>query len=173
LQDVQESHGTSLADPKRMKRILAIYRDQTRARRAVDALERLGIPSDDISVLSADSPSGQAFMASARSDAKKGAVAGVALGSTGGLVAGAALGAGAIFTGPIGAILAGSVAGGLLGGLVGLGIPENEAEIRAVEIADGAILVGADVEDESRVGDVIRALGGSEAHHVIEPEESR
>ena len=132
-----------------MKRLLAVYSDQTRARRTVEALVEKGFSEDEISVLAADSASGQTFMSSAQSNAPLGALAGAAVGSSSGLLTAATIGSGMLFTGPIGLVFASTVAGGLLGALTGLGIPENEAEIRALDIADGAILVGVDVEAET------------------------
>jgi uncharacterized membrane protein len=151
-----------------MKRILAIFQDQERASRAAQDLEDAGFAPDAISVLAADSASGQAFMATERTAAKKGALAGVALGSTGGLVAGALVGVGAVFTGPIVGVLAGSVAGGLLGGLVGLGIPENEALLRSQDIQDGAILVAVAVADEKGLAALARpAIGTSDYQRIV------
>lgn len=156
-----------------MKRILAIYRDQSRASRAVRELEATGFERDDISVLAADSASGQAFMATERSASKKSALAGAAIGSTGGLLAASLVGVGAILTGPIAAVLVGSVAGGLLGGLIGLGIPDNEAIARSQEIQDGAILVALDLrrDDVTRLDAAMLALGQTDYRHVVEVDE--
>lgn len=156
-----------------MKRILAIYRDQARASRAARELEASGFASDAISVLAADSASGQAFMATERSAAAKTALTGAAIGSTGGLIAASLAGVGAILTGPIGLVLAGSVAGGLLGALVGLGIPDNEAQARGEEIQDGAILVALDLEDDDlqREGLALAALGHTDYRQIVEIDE--
>ncbi|MCK5945166.1 MAG: hypothetical protein KAI24_24465, partial [Planctomycetes bacterium] len=148
--------------------ILAIFRNQQQASRAARDLEEAGFPPESISVLAADSASGQAFMATERTSAKKGALAGAALGSTGGLVAGSLVGIGAILTGPIIGVLAGSVAGGLLGGLVGLGIPENEALLRSQDIQDGAILVAVDVPDEQELEALaLTAIGTSDYQRIV------
>ena len=154
-----------------MKRILAVYRDQTRASRAARELERRGFAPDRISILAADSASGQVFMASERSASKKSALAGAAVGTTGGLVAASLLGAGAIFSGPIAVALAGTVAGGLLGGLVGLGIPDNEAELRSRQIADGGILVAVDFEADDEQQRATAALGATDYLHIVEVDE--
>ena len=154
------------------KRILAIYRDQNRASRAAQQLATRGIDPDRVSILVADSASGQLYMASEHTAAKKTAITGAAIGSTGALLATSILGAGAIVVGPIALALVSSIAGGLLGGLVGLGIPENEAEIRTREIVDGAILVGVDVDtdDPDQELRAIAAIGVSDYLHISQVE---
>jgi uncharacterized membrane protein len=162
----------TLPELRAMKRLLAIYKDQSRASRAARELKARGIADERISMLTADSASGQVFMASERSASAKTALAGAAVGTTGGLMAGALFGAGVLFVGPIALALAGAISGGLVGGLVGLGIPENEAEIRGRQIVDGAILVGVDV-DPDRPDDERRAtaaLGATDFLHVTEVE---
>lgn len=100
------------------------------------------------------------------SAAAKGAVTGAVVGGGAGLaasLAGLAIpGIGPIIAaGPIVATLAGAgtgaVAGGLLGGLVDLGVPENDAQYYAEAVRRGGALVTVRA-DESRANEVIDIL---------------
>lgn len=144
------------------------------ARRAVDALGALGIQSGDISLVASDaqgrrseplsgtsSPAGAAAAAGSPDQGTaqavgQGAVAGSALGGAAGLIAtlagitvpgiGPLVAAGSIATALAGAGI-GAVAGGLVGGLRHLGVPEPQAEAFADAVSRGAALVAVRVDD--------------------------
>jgi hypothetical protein len=149
-----------------------LFDSRAGAQDAVDALERLGVPRSDISVI-------------ARNEAETAAAA-AATGTTGGTHAGEGAGAGSIVGGTVGAILgalaatatsivipgvgvliagpiagalagagAGGLTGGLLGALVGAGIPEDTARTYESGLHSGGVVVVADVvehlADQARV----------------------
>jgi hypothetical protein len=61
---------------------------------------------------------------------------------------------------------AGALGGGLLGGLVGLGIPEHEAELYRGEIEKGGILLGVYANDDARCKEAQRLLEANGGEHV-------
>lgn len=109
----------------------------------------------------------------------KGAVTGAVVGGGAGLaasLAGLAIpGVGPIIAaGPIVATLAGAgtgaVAGGLIGGLVDLGVPENDAEYYAEAVRRGGALVTvrADQVRADEVADILRAHGAIDIEGRVE-----
>ncbi len=150
-----------------MNRILAIYRDQSRAALATRELQARGIAPEQISLIAADSASGQLFIAKQRSASRAGATE--AIGSTNSLNSGPGLGAGAIFTGPIAQVHKADADDGLL---VQMGIPATEAVLRSREILDGAILLGVDAEDSAHRS-VTEALGATDYLHFTSIEQPK
>jgi hypothetical protein len=61
---------------------------------------------------------------------------------------------------------AGALGGGLIGGLVGLGIPEHEAELYRGEIEKGGILLGVFASDDEKAKESHQLLEASGAEHV-------
>jgi hypothetical protein len=68
-----------------------------------------------------------------------------------------------LVAGPLAAALAGAGAGGatggVIGGLIGLGVPKHE--VKAFEEAldkDAGLVLGVEVDDESRKGDIKKIL---------------
>jgi hypothetical protein len=148
---------------------------------AVDRLTAAGFSSGDVSILMADKEGLKVGV---------GGVVGGTLGLLAGIGALALPGVGPLIAaGPIVASLAGlSVGGavvGLVGALVGLGIPEYEAKVYDGRVRDGGVLLSVHCVhcDESRVRDILIAAGAEdiassaeeainiedEADHVLEP----
>lgn len=135
--------------------IVALYDRSDGARRAVEDLTRAGVPRDDISVVGANIGGGQRRQPpDAGIDADRntgsGTVVGAALGGVGGaMIATAALtipGLGPVIAvGPIAAGLlgagAGAVAGGFVGALAGMGVPEADVHAYAQGVERGGTLL--------------------------------
>jgi hypothetical protein len=150
--------------------VIGIVPTTVQASAVVDELRKAGIPTSDVSVLMPDDVSNRDFGHELHSKAPEGATAG---GSTGLVLGGAfgwLVGAGAlaipglgplIAAGPIIAALSaaavGASAGGLLGGLVGLGIPEVEAKQYEGKLRDGNILISVHTEtgDQAKLSEEI------------------
>lgn len=129
-----------------MKTVNRSYDDYAQARAAVDALEKAGVPSSDVSLI-AGQPDGAREPAS---DAATGAGIGGVVGGAAGLLAGLGLvaipGLGPVVAaGWLAATAAGSAAGvatgGLVGALLGAGVAEKEAAVLSESVRRGSILV--------------------------------
>lgn len=146
--------------------VTAIFDDVSTAGKAVDRISALGISRDLISVLMSEETRGRYFSVETRAKGPEeeawGAATGGVLGAlSGGLVAVGTLavsGAGVVAAGPLVATLAGlgagGAAGGVIGALIGLGIPEHEAELAADRLERGGILVGVETADADQADDV-------------------
>ncbi|MHC4389830.1 MAG: hypothetical protein ACYS22_00770 [Planctomycetota bacterium] len=160
------------------QRVVATYHSLAAAGRAIERVRERGVTHDHISVVLSESlkkahhlETDDRRMKLAEGTAK-GAVLGGALGAfLGGTVATtvAATG-GVIFAGPVGAIIAGlGLAGGVIGGLTGLGLGESEAEEMAEKLlGDDAVLIAVDVDPKR--ADVVRKALAVEAVHQFAPE---
>jgi len=160
----------------RHKTVVALFDDMTQANRAVEELDRAGVPRNDISLI-AGNESGRYQNYLTRDDEGKtgkgaatGAGAGAAIGGGLGLVAGltalAIPGFGPIIAaGPIAAALTGAgigaAAGGLIGGLRNAGVPESDARYYAEGVKRGGVLVTVRTDDRmvDRVSDILDDAG--------------
>ncbi|MGB5036908.1 MAG: hypothetical protein WBQ66_09890 [Blastocatellia bacterium] len=143
------------------KTVTGVFENRLMAEDAVGRLIDAGFSERDISMLMSDSTHGREFGVQDASKAPEGAVAGAAAGGILGVIAAGLIavgtivvpGLGLVAAGPLLAALAGAgaggAAGGLLGGLVGAGIPEHEAKMYAEDVANGGILVGLYVHDDT------------------------
>lgn len=135
----------------------------TQAENIVDALKAAGFSSDSISALLPDKRTTKDFAHEKNTKAPEGAttggVAGLGVGAALGWLAGigalAIPGVGPfIAAGPIMAALGGAAvgtaAGGLVGALVGMGIPEFEAKRYDAKIREGNILISVHTEDSKQ-----------------------
>jgi stress response protein YsnF len=158
------------------KTVVAIYDSRSDARKAVEALNKAGFKSDNISLLSNDAAKEEKFAPyregtthhdhhrehhgehhDDHEGAKKGAAAGGVLGGIAGLLVGlgtlAIPGIGAaVVAGPIASTLigagVGAVAGGLVGALMDLGVPEEEAHVYSEAVRRGSTLIALTVPAE-------------------------
>ena len=134
------------------------YDSYDEAARAVDALERAGIPHADITLMSGDKTrtGAEATDADASTGAGTGATIGTVLGGGAGLLAGI----GALAIPGVGPLVAagwlvaaltgagaGAAAGGLMGSLTGAGIDEAEARSHAEHVERGGTLVSVRASD--------------------------
>ena len=134
--------------------VFGIYPSRTAVEEAVDHLRTAGFRSTDISVLFPDNQGTKDFAHEKNTKAPEGTTTGVISGGIAGGVLGWLTGIGAltipglgplIAAGPILAALAGAGAlgtvGGIIGALVGLGIPEYEARRYEGRIREGGVLL--------------------------------
>jgi hypothetical protein len=140
-----------------MKTVTGLFDTHADAVAAVNDLERLGIPSDDISIVSHQRDGDDSHAAEG---AGTGAGIGAAIGGAGGLLAGLGImaipgvgpvvAAGWLASTAAGAV-AGAVAGGAAGGLIGAmtsdGVSEADAHVYAEGVRRGGSLVSARVND--------------------------
>jgi hypothetical protein len=131
-----------------------IYKTQSGAEQAVDALKAAGFRNTDISALLPENQGTKDFAHEKNTKAPEGAATGAGTGAVVGGTLGWLAGIGAlaipgvgplIAAGPIVAALAGvgvgGAVGGLTGALVGMGIPEYEAKRYEGRVKDGGILL--------------------------------
>lgn len=161
------------------KSVIGIVDSQPSAERIVDEIQRVGVPSSDISVLLPDKRGTHDFAHEHNTKAPEGAVAGASagglIGGTLGLLAGigalAIPGVGPLIAaGPLLATLSGAAAGATVGGvagaLIGLGIPELEAKIYEGKLRSGNILLAVHVENGDVAKRVKDLLEQHQAHDV-------
>jgi stress response protein YsnF len=164
------------------KTVVALYDDFASAEAAVKDLADSGFSRDDISLVANDTDrearertgytdSGE----HTGRDAAKGAGAGAAVGGIGGLLVGLAAlaipGAGPVLAaGPLGAALVGAgvgaVAGGLIGALTDMGVPEEDARHYSEGVRRGGTLVAVAAPDTKAE----RAIDIMERHRPVDIE---
>ncbi len=127
--------------------VVAVFEEPRAAGAAVAKLRELDVDADDIGIVMADSGAARGLLENGPGKPEEAAAIGSAVGATlFGLAAAALAGPfGVLTVGPflaaMGGAAAGAGAGGLLGALVGLGIPENEAALRVEQVRRGGCLV--------------------------------
>jgi len=166
--------------------VFGIYHTREAAEEAVDALRRASFRNTDISALFPDNTGTKDFAHEKNTKAPEGASTGAASGAVAGGVLGWLVGIGAlaipgigpfIAAGPIVAALAGAGAlgtfGGIVGALVGMGIPEYEAKRYEGRVKHGGILLSVHCDDShwiQRAEEILKMTGAedisstSEAH---------
>lgn len=140
--------------------VYGIYTSRTKVEEAVDALKDAGFRNEDISVLFPEGGGNKEFAVEKGTKAPEGGatggISGAAIGGALGWLAGigslAIPGVGPfIAAGPIMAALAGAGAGGTVGWiagvLIGMGIPEYEANRYEGRIKEGGILLSVHADD--------------------------
>jgi hypothetical protein len=152
--------------------ITRLFDNYADAERGVAELERMGVPTRDISIVANNADKthdhrvvrrgdGESGREAAADDAGKGAAAGGVVGAAGGVLAGLGMlaipglgpvvAAGWLASTAVGAIV-GAAAGGAVGGLVGAlthaGVPEKDAHVYAEGVRRGGTLVSAKVDDD-------------------------
>lgn len=135
-----------------MATTIGVFDSQQDAERAVETLQQEGFSEEEISVIAKDDRAEQGTGAQSAGDGEvemenisDGVAWGGGLGAAGGLLAGvgalAIPGIGPILAaGPLAAALSGAVAGGLGGGLIDLGIPEQRGKEYEQDVQQGRIL---------------------------------
>jgi len=166
--------------------VFGIYHTREAAEEAVDALRRAHFRNTDISALFPDNTGTKDFAVEKGTKAPEGASTGAASGAVAGGVLGWLAGIGLlaipgigpfIAAGPIMAALAGAGAlgtvGGIVGALVGMGIPEYEAKRYEGRVKNGGILLSVHCDDHDwvkRSEEILKRTGAediastSEAH---------
>ena len=134
--------------------VVSIFSNRQQAEKAVDELRRQGFDRE-ISIISKDEGKyeNENFSMKKTDSIADSATTGSALGGIAGLAAGAGMlaipGIGPILAmGPIAGLLAGAAAGGIAGGLIDLGIPEEESRKYEEQIKQGNTLVAVQTSDD-------------------------
>jgi hypothetical protein len=143
-----------------MKTVTGLFDDYNDAETAVSTLERSGVPSDQISIVSNNADDRHKHHSGAADGAGAGAGLGAVVGGAGGLLTGLGMmaipgvgpvvAAGWLAATAVGAVagaVAGGAAGGLIGALTDAGVPEADAHVYAEGVRRGGTLVTAKVED--------------------------
>jgi len=141
-----------------------VYRDTTSLSGALQALRTAGFRGTDVSVLMPENAGTKDFVHRKDTKAPEGATTGAASGAVVGGIVGWLAGIGAlaipglgpfIAAGPIMGMLAGAgaagVAGGVVGSLIGMGIPEYEAKRYEGRVKDGGILLSVHCDNSDWV----------------------
>jgi len=158
--------------------VTAIFRSKSKAIGAMEDLMRLGYPEEDMSLLMSETTHGREFMVKESTKAPEGMSTGAAVGGVLGAIAAglttvgmlAAPGLGIFVVGQWLSILtgfgAGALSGGLIGGLIGLGLPEHEADLYRAEIEKGGILMGVYAVDDESADEIKAVFTQNEAEHI-------
>ncbi len=154
------------------KTVLGVFDDTHQAERAADELQKKGYSRDEISIIAKDSK-GRSSREGRRDDRGSSLSGGVATGGTIGGAAGLLAGVGAlaipgigpiVAAGPIAAALSGAVTGGIAGGLIDWGIPEDTGRKYEERVREGKIVAAVKAEDDkvNEVSDVFRRCGAKD-----------
>ena len=143
------------------KAVIGVFRSEDRAKEAINELRSEGFDEREISMIVRDDEGGEGGeggdkgegFSMERQDLSEGVISGGALGGVAGILAGAGAllipGVGPIVAaGPLAAFLTGVVGGGIVGGLVDYGIPEERGRHFESRVRQGDILVTLKVEEE-------------------------
>jgi hypothetical protein len=145
-----------------MQTITALFDDYDEAADAVGALESIGVPTSDISIMANNA---RGWYRNAQSPAAEDAASGAGIGAVVGGAGGLATGLGAMAIPGVGPVVAagwlaataagavagaivGGAAGGIIGSLTDAGVPEQDAHVYAEGVRRGGTLVTARVEDD-------------------------
>lgn len=162
--------------------VTATFSSRVAAEDALRRLEAIGIAEDQLGMIVSDSTRGTTFTFEETTKADESAAAGATFGGVVGAVLAGVAGAGTlaipglnlVIWGPIVAGLAGlgagAVTGGLIGMLVGAGIPEYEAKLYEESVKEGGILLVVRTKDKEQRKLVRDLLDEVEAHHERLPE---
>lgn len=140
--------------------VTATFKTRNAAETAVERLVENGFSQEAISILVTDDTRNSSFVIKEGTKSEEytgtGATAGGAFGAIAALLISASIiptgGTSLVAIGPLYATLAGlgagSFAGGVLGALVGAGVPEHEAKLYENSLKDGSILLAVATEDK-------------------------
>jgi hypothetical protein len=162
-----------------MSTVYGLVKNDAQAIRIANRLKNSGFSPNDISILSSDRGGVRDLGHENSTKAPEGAVTGAAAGSILGGALGWLVGVGSlaipgvgpfIAAGPILAALSGmalgGTAGGLTGALVGLGIPEYEAQQYEGKLREGNILLSVHVDDSDEASRVRQILTEEKAESI-------
>ena len=171
------------------KTVLGVFSSEQAAERAVNALREKGFATSEISIISKNSQKNKSHDTKdggdnlatggtgSTNDAAGGmdsVTDGVVSGATWGGLAGLALGAGALAVpgigpllavGPLAAALTGAATGGLAGGLIDLGVPEDKGRNYESHVREGGVLAVIRVS-ENKADEAARILRENGAKDV-------
>ncbi len=153
---------------------IGVFDSHGQAERAVEALHDEGFTEEEISVVAKDDRRGNGGNGGddgGMDNMADGAAWGSGLGALGGLLAGvgalAIPGIGPIVAaGPLAATLSGAVAGGIGGGLLDMGIPEERGKQYEEDVKQGRILCVVETDDDKRAEAAVRIMQEAGADDV-------
>lgn len=150
-----------------MSTVVGVFDNKDSAEDAIRQIKDLGFNEDEISLVAKGDEENNDDL---NQDLTNGATTGGALGGLAGIAAGvgalAIPGIGPILAaGPIAAGLTGAAAGGLTGGLVDMGIPQERGDYYENEVKSGKILAAIETEDDN-IDDIASALRNNGASDV-------
>jgi hypothetical protein len=164
--------------------VFCIAKNRDQAETIVDALKSAGFASTDISVLLPDTSGTRDFAHEQNTKVPEGATTGVVAGMGTGAILGWLAGIGSlaipgvgpfIAAGPIMAALGGAAVvgatGGIIGALVGMGIPEYEAKHYNGKLSSGNTLISVHTDDsaeEKKAKELFERLGGEDIKSTSE-----
>jgi hypothetical protein len=163
--------------------VMACFRNRMDASEAYDFLVVRGYTRDEINVMMSNSTR-EAFEKEGDHPVGSMVTEGVAVGGTIGTAVGATAaaiaaigtsvalpGVGLIVAGPVLAALAGggagAVTGGLLGGLVGLGIPESNAKAYEATLKEGGVVIGVLPRTSNDASDIRKRFNELNGENII------
>lgn len=155
------------------KTVLGVFDNAAQAERAVDELQRKGFKKDEISIVARESTARRDTRSRGDMEAGQDLSGGIATGSAIGGIAGLLAGVGAlaipgigpvVAAGPIAAALSGAVTGGIAGGLIDWGIPEDVGQRFEQRVKEGKIVAMVRTDDNkvNEAADVLRQHGAKE-----------
>jgi hypothetical protein len=150
-----------------MSKVVGTFSSRDSAQSCIDELKSEGFTSSNVSIVSRDDSSGGG--GGNADSGMGGATTGGLIGGAAGLLAGvgalAVPGIGPLLAaGPIAATLTGAVGGGLLGGLIDMGIPEDRSEYYEGQVKGGKVLamVEASSARVDKAAQIMRRHGASD-----------
>lgn len=159
-----------------MATTVGVFSSRQEAEQAVETLHEEGFTEDEISLVARDEGEGDSgsdggqMAGGGMDDISDGAAWGGGIGAVGGLMAGAGAlaipGIGPILAiGPLASALTGAVAGGIGGGLIDMGIPEERGQQFEEDVKQGRVLCIVE-SDGNRTNDAARIMREAGADSV-------
>lgn len=160
------------------KTVLGVFKSRDKAEEAVKEIRERGFRDSEINLIAKDDKSGQGKGrgTTMSADVSRGSAAGTVIGGAAGLLASAGAlaipGIGPIVAaGPIAAALSGAVTGGIAGGLIDWGIPEERGRHFEEKVKEGGVLAIIKTGDDkaSSAEDILRKNGAFDVEsHVTD-----
>jgi len=155
-----------------LSNVIGTYRDRSEAERALEELKRNGFSDQEVSLVAKEDkadPEDENNEDGDNMDLSSGIFTGGAVGGVAGLLAGAGLlaipGLGPIVAlGPLAATLGGAATGGVAGGLLDMGIPQDRGQYYENEVKSGRFLavVQTDEGKAQSAVDTMRKTGAKD-----------
>jgi hypothetical protein len=171
-----------MARAKKAHTVLGVFQTRVAAEDAILELKRVGFPDSAIGMVARNPDGTVKTVKGGETMAEEGLAAGAIVGAGAGTLIGLGVLAGtipvigpAIAAGTLGTILlnagAGAVVVGIVGALIGMGIPEEDAQYYEEEVRGGRFLVTVDASDrEAEAWTILRQMGAyNRAFPLAEP----